>query len=131
MPFDYFIDKKRRLVVSTGTGVVTGAEIKAHQNRLLADPQFDSAFHQLIDLTRAAELTATVAEISSCAKRSVFSRDSKRAWVAAIPAIYGMGRLAVAHHEMSEVPSHAAAFQDIPSAMKWLGLDEPFLQQDH
>ena len=52
MPFDYFIDQERRLVITTGTGIVTGAEIKAHYERLLADPVFDNRFNQLIDLTK-------------------------------------------------------------------------------
>jgi hypothetical protein len=122
MPFDYVIDKARRVVFTTGTGIVTISEIYAHYERLLADPDFDRQYNQLLDFTRAKELTASVEEIASCARRTIFSPDSRRAWVASSPAIYGIGRLAVSHHELSASPSQACAFNDLSSAMEWLGL---------
>lgn len=122
MPLDYSIDKRRRLVVSTGSGIVTAEESRSHQQRLLADPEFDPSFNQLIDFTAATELRATAAELAPLARRSVFSPGSKRAWVASAPAIFGMGRLAATYHELSDTPSQVQVFSDMPTALDWLGL---------
>ncbi len=124
MPFTYLIDKERALVVSSGSGVVTYAELKSHQDRLLADANFNREFNQLLDLTGVTEFAVSADEITIIARRALFSPTSKRAWVASTPAIYGMGRLAIAHHEHTASPSHASAFYDLPSALEWLGFPQ-------
>jgi hypothetical protein len=124
LPLNYRIDKERRLVVSTGSGILTYAEMKTHQDRLLADPNFNQEFNQLIDLTQVTGVDAATEEITALARRAVFSPNSKRAWVASSPGIFGIGRLAIAHHEDTASPSHASAFYDLPSALEWLGLSE-------
>src|SRR5262249_38091832 len=114
--------KRRRLVVSTGSGIVTAEESRSHQQRLLADPAFDRSFNQLIDFTAVSELRASPPGLVPFCRRSVFSPDSKPAWVATAPAIFGMGRLAATHHELSDTPSQVQVFYDMPTALDWLGL---------
>jgi hypothetical protein len=43
----YKIDKERHLVMSTGAGVLTLPDLLAHQEKLLADPDFSPDFSQL------------------------------------------------------------------------------------
>ena len=40
MPAFYFIDKERRLVFSSGSGVLTLEDMLGHRSRLLKDPDF-------------------------------------------------------------------------------------------
>ena len=46
MPVRSVIDKNLRLVVTTEEGCVTFADMRANQDRLLDDPEFDPEFSQ-------------------------------------------------------------------------------------
>jgi hypothetical protein len=60
LPVSYKIDRKRRLVMTTWSGVLTEDEILAHQQQLVIDPDFDRSFSQVSDFTgvRAVEINA-------------------------------------------------------------------------
>ncbi len=117
------IDKERRLVISTGSEQLTFSQVKTHQDQLLNDPDFDPEFNQLIDLTAVTSLDISVDEAKIIARRKLFSFTSRRAFVAASPSIFGMGRVMEVYNEMSNVASQVRIFYDLPSALKWLGLD--------
>jgi len=120
MPLRYVIDKERRLVISTARDRVTFAEIKAHQDQLLQDSEFDPEFNQLIDTTAVTVLDVSVEEAKTLARRRMFSQTSRRAFLAVSPSIFGMGRLMeVYHHEQSQI----YVFYDLRSALKWLGVE--------
>jgi len=123
MPFSYVIDKKHRLVISTASGCVTFAEVIAHQDGLLREPDFSPELDQFLDATRLTTLDLSINEARTIARRPLFSRTSRRAWVSADPAIYGMGRLIAAYNELSNAASQIVLFYDLPSALKWLGLE--------
>jgi len=123
MPTRYGIDKECRLILTIGEGRVTFAEIRAHQDRLLSDPDFDASFSQLIDLTAAISLDISAGQARSIACRRIVSPDSRRAFVATAPAIFGMGRLMQAYNEMSEGRSEVHIFYDRDEALRWLGLE--------
>jgi hypothetical protein len=123
MPVRYVIEKERRLVISTGSDRVTFADLKAHQDQLVSDPDFNPEFNQLLDGIAVTALDVSVDEAKTLANRKVFSSTSLRAFVAPSPAIFGMGRLWTAYHEMSNAPSQVCVFYDLTSALKWLGLE--------
>jgi len=123
MPVRYAINKEQQLVVTTGSGHLTFAEAVAHQDQLLNDPDFNAEFNQLIDLTAVTSLDISVAEAKMIALRKLFSSRSRRACVSGNPSIFGMGRMMKVYHEMAEVVSLVHIFYDLPSALKWLGLD--------
>ena len=123
MPVRYVIDKEQQLVITTGSDRLTFAEIKAHQDQLLNDPDFNSEFNQLIDLRAATSLDLSVNEAKTIARRRLFSPTSRRAFVTANPTIFGMGRMMQAYNELSNVASQVRVFYDHPSALKWLGLE--------
>ena len=124
MPYRYVIDKERRLVVSTGWDCVTFAEAKSHQDQLLSDPDFNPEFNQIVDATAVTDLDLSVDEIRTIVNRRIFSPTSKRAFVANRPFVYGMGRMLTTYLEMSKAVSEALMFHDLPSALKWLGLQD-------
>ena len=114
------IDKKCRLVLTTGEGSVTLKEITSHQDRLLSDPDFDATFNQLIDATAITRLDLSAEEARQIALRVIFSSTSRRAFVASKPAIYGMGRLMEVYQERH---AQVHIFYDRDSALRWLGID--------
>ena len=123
MPCSYVIDKEKRLVISTAWGRVTLAEVMNHQDQLRADPAFDPNFNQLVDATAVDGIDASVEEVKRAANRRIFSTSALRAFVATNPEVFGIGRLLGAHLAMGRVPQQVHVFYDLPSALKWLGLD--------
>jgi len=126
MPFTYAIDSERRLVVSTGSGVLSTADILAHIDRLRTDPNFDPNFRQLMDFTEVTEAQLPSDEIRHLAQMTLFSSQSQRAIVVGgNPLFFGLARM----YEMSLHGSGIEAawiqvFEDLNSARRWLGLDD-------
>jgi len=123
MPLRYVIDKERLLVHTTGWDRLSFAQSKSYQDQLLNDPDFDPEFNQLVDLTALTGLGMSAEETKLLASRSGFSLTSRRAFVAPDPSVYGMSRLFETYNEMSNTPSQIRVFYDLPSALKWLGLE--------
>lgn len=124
MPCSYVIDRNKRLVITTARDRITFAEVMEHQDRLRADPAFNPDFNQLVDATEVTEVDATVDEVKRVANRRIFSPSSRRAFVATNPDVFGVGRLLGAHLAMGRSPQQVNIFYDLPSALRWLGLNE-------
>ena len=123
MPFSYVVYRENRLVVSTGSGLVSWEEIKSRQDQTKADPDFNPEFNQIVDLRSVTGFDMTSAQARQLARRMIFSLTSKRAFVAASPAVFGVGRMWEIFTEMSDNPSQIRVFYDLPSALKWLDLE--------
>jgi hypothetical protein len=67
------------MVMSTGSGAETIAEMLEHQRKLFKDPDFDPAFSQLIDFTHVTKLDATAADFQLLAEKSKFEHNARRA----------------------------------------------------
>jgi hypothetical protein len=93
MGFQYKIDKDKRLVETSGGGVFTKDHAIAHQQQLLADPDFEPSFYQLMDLTHVTAFEVSDADIRYLAERSVFSAESRRAIVVKTDEGYGLARM--------------------------------------
>lgn len=125
MPVDYVIAKERCLILSTGEGVVTFEEIKAHQDRLLADPERAPRFSQLIDMVAVQRLVWSIEEARLLASVVVLAPESRRAAVAREKSVYGMFRLMQAYHEAVPNHSHVGIFYTRDEAIQWLGTGHP------
>ena len=123
MPCRYIIDQENRLVISTAWDRLTFAEAKAHQDQLAIDPGFNPAFNQLIDATAVSTLEMTNDEAKSLVRRVIFSQESRRAFVAITPTIFGVGRLMGAHDEIARAPDRANVFSTRDAALEWLGAE--------
>jgi len=124
MPVQYVIHTGYRLVVTTGEGRVTFDEVRAHQDRLLNDPDFNPEFCQLMDGTSVADFALSANEIRRVVGRKLFSPMSRRALVVTNKFMYGMARMLSTYYEMSNVSSPMSIFHDRTSALKWLGIPE-------
>jgi hypothetical protein len=126
LPVAYTIDSERRLVITTGSGCITFAEVKAQYDQLLSDPAFRPEFNQLIDGTAITTLDLSVDEVMTIVQRKVFSPTSRRALVATRPAVFGVLRMAGTFHEVSNAAAaKICVFYDFASASEWLALTSP------
>ena len=82
MPAYFKIDKKRRLVMSTISGVFTLADGLSHQEKLLKDPDFAPSFSQLLDCTHVTKIELVPEDVRRLAQRAIFSSNSRRAILA-------------------------------------------------
>jgi hypothetical protein len=83
MPAFYHIDKTRKLVMSTASGVLTRNDLAGHMQRLLADPDFNPSFAQLADFSHLTALDFTADDVRDFARKDVFSPSSRRAFIVA------------------------------------------------
>jgi hypothetical protein len=93
MPVFYKIDKERRIVLSSGSGVLTLADAKAHQQRLSNDPDFDPCFSQIADFTQFSQFDLSSEDIRQMAEMSLFSPQSRRAFIVPNDFAFGLARM--------------------------------------
>jgi hypothetical protein len=124
MPFSYVVYKNHRLVISTGSGCVSWNEISERQHQTKTDLAFDPEFDQLVDLRAVTRFEMTSQQAGMLTRRTVFSSTSRRAFVTASPAVFGMSRMWQILTELSDKNQQIRVFSDLPSALKWLGLEE-------
>ena len=120
MNLKYSIDKQRRLIVTTAEGRVTFDDVRGHQDRLLADPDFDASFDQLIDATPATNFDISTDQARILAKRRILSPESRRAFVAIQPHIFGLGRMMEIYREGQGL-ADVYVFYSTDEALRWLG----------
>jgi hypothetical protein len=115
----YSIDKHQRLIVTTAEGCVTFDDARGHQDRLLVDPDFDPSFDQLIDTTHVTNIDISADEVRILASRRILSSESRRAFVATRPHIFGLGRMMeIFHEDLGYADVHV--FYSINEALEWL-----------
>jgi hypothetical protein len=93
MPEFYKIDKERRLVLTTGSGVFTLGTPFLTWTKLSKDPDFDPSFSQIADLTQVTRIELSADEIRRLAQRTIFSASSRRAFIAPDEVAFGIGRM--------------------------------------
>ena len=119
MPSSYKIDKENRLVISTGTGVLTMADALEHQKQLLKDPDFERSFFQLLDFTQVTDLELSAEEIRNLAQATVFSANSRRAFLVNSDLKFGLARMfAVFRETFGE--KGIRVFRNLDDALDWV-----------
>jgi hypothetical protein len=119
MKLQSFIDRPRRLIRTSAKGRVTFDDVKEHQDQLLADPDFDASFDQLIDTTTALKFEISADEARVLATRRILSPDSRRAFVATQPHIFGLARMMEIYREGLEY-AEVEVFYSMDEALTWL-----------
>jgi hypothetical protein len=119
MPAFYKIDKERRIVMSSGSGVLTIEDIIGHQERLLNDPDFDPSYSQLSDFTHLIKVELSSEDVRLAARKNIFLPHSRRAMVVKNDVQYGMARMFEIHRELAgEVGIRV--FRTIDEALGWV-----------
>ena len=114
-------------MVTIEEGRVTFEDMRANQDRLLADPDFDPTFNQLSDASLATNTDLIADNIRTLYKRKVFSTTSRRAVIAPNSFTYGMARMIETYSDLSENSSRVVVFRDRASALRWLSIPEDCL----
>jgi hypothetical protein len=124
MPAFYTIDKARKLVTSSGTGLLTVAEMMDHQDRLLKDPDFDPSYSQLIDFSNIAEHNILPQDMRTMATRNVFSATSRRAIVVQDDLQYGLARMFEIYRDLAG-ETGIRVFRNMDEALSWIFATSP------
>jgi hypothetical protein len=115
----YKIDKERKLVLSSGTGVLTKEDILGHMDRLSKDPDFDPNFSQVSDFTQITVLEIGPEDVRQLAQRNVFSPRSRRAFVVKDDLQFGLARMFEIHRDLSG-ETGIRVFRTFDEAMDWI-----------
>ena len=118
-PAFYKIDKKRRMVLSTGAGVLTRKDLDEHQERLAKDQDFDPGFSQLMDFLQVTKIEVTPSDVRVSAERSVFSPSSRRAILVKDDLAFGLARMFQIHRELKGEQG-IRVFRELDAALDWL-----------
>jgi hypothetical protein len=119
MPATYKIDKERKLVISSGSGVLSGDDLMGHQQRLSNDPDFDPSFSQLADFTQVTRVDLTPEDVRLAAEKNIFSSQSRRAMLVTDDFQYGLARMFEIHREFAGEKG-IRVFRKIEEALDWV-----------
>lgn len=119
MPAFYKIDKERRLVLTTGSGVYTLADAVSHMDKLSNDPDFDPNFSQIVDFTQVTRIELSADEIRRLAQRTIFSASARRAFIAPDEVSFGIGRMFETLRSL-EGEKGIGVFRTLEEALDWV-----------
>ncbi len=119
MPISYEVDKQRRLVVCTASGVVTAGDVMEFHERIVKDNDFNSSFSQLVDCTAITKTNISPKGMRALAEESSFSTDSRRAFVADSPLGFGLSRVYEIVRSL-QGDKHIRVFRNRADALTWL-----------
>ncbi|MDP6407010.1 MAG: hypothetical protein QF797_17585, partial [Alphaproteobacteria bacterium] len=118
MPARYRIDKVRRTIFSTGSGILTQNDLQDHRNRLLDDPDFDPSYNHLYDFSGATELKLSMGFVRDFARQRVRSETTRIAIVAPKDVFFGGVRAYQAWHDT--MSGEINVFRSMDAARRWL-----------
>jgi hypothetical protein len=118
MPASHKIDKERNLVMSYALGVLNMEVILQHRSGLLADPEFDPSFSQLLDLTQVTKFDLTADDLRKLASQDLFSPKSRRAFLVPVDVGFGFSRM---YEIISETAGQQGirVFRNLQEALAW------------
>jgi hypothetical protein len=115
----YTIDKERRLVLSSGAGVLTKEDLWGHMERLSKDPDFNPDFCQVLDFTQITELEVVPEDVRQLAQRNIYSPRSRRAFVVKDDLQFGLARMFEIYRELNG-EAGIRVFRTFDEAMDWI-----------
>jgi hypothetical protein len=122
MSWHYKIDVPGRLVNVQVDGILCDADLVDGDSALRNDPEFDPAFYQLLDLSKADGSEVTADGVRALASRPpLFSSSARRALVVRSDLGFGMSRMFELLREGKS--GEVRVFRDIDEARAWLDLD--------
>lgn len=123
MCISYEIDKDKRLVVCTASGMITADDVLEFHEQLVKDEDFDPNFSQLVDCTAIVTTDVTPGRMWVLAEQSPFSLGSRRALVADSPLGFGLSRVYQIVRNLKG-DKHIRVFKNRTDALKWLLQEE-------
>jgi len=68
------------------------ADAVSHMEKLSKDPDFEPTFSQIADFMNVTRVELSGDDIHRLAQKTIFSADSRRAFIAPNETVFGMGR---------------------------------------
>src|SRR5690348_7200729 len=118
MPLTVTVDKKRSLIITHGSGVLTLDDVASARAQLRANPDFDPGFYELFDVRDVTEARLTGAEMARVAASSVLAPGVCRAFVIANQKQNGLARMFSGFAEPYD--QRVDIFRDMTVAEAWL-----------
>ena len=119
MPFTVQIDPIRRRCTIRYEGRVTAADFESARAEILAHPDFDPDFDELVDHSRSNGMAVPAEAVRELAtKPPIYHPSSRRALVAPSAAGFGMGRMYELLREGKA--GDIRVFREADEAMRWL-----------
>jgi hypothetical protein len=119
VPAFYKIAKDLRLVLSTASGIFTVGDVLAHQDQILADPDFNPSYSQLLDLTHVTKMDLSAEDICKLAERDIFLPASSRAILVTTDLGEGLARLFKILREHAG-EQRIRIFRNLDEALEWV-----------
>jgi hypothetical protein len=119
MPAFYKIDKPHKVVLSTASGVFDLPAALAHQDQLLADPDFDPTYSQLLDFTHVSKVKLDADDVHKLAERAVFWQCSRRALLIRSDMEQGFAKMFQMLRENAGEKG-IRAFRNLDEALAWI-----------
>lgn len=129
MPIDYRIDHARRLVVATGHGTLTDADVFGFQREVWSRPDV-AGYDELVDVSRVEKVVLPsadrVRELAELAvAMDVPSSPSRFAIVAPSDLTFGLGRMYETYRGLAGGGTkQVGVFRTLDEALTFLGLDD-------
>ena len=122
MPADFFIDAEKGMVFSMARGEFSCADALDHMDRLTRHPAFKPGFNQLMDFRLATTSTLTHGDVVMLAERTIFSPQSRRAFVVSADWQFGYSRMFGTLRD-GKGETGIMTFRDVKDALAWLSLE--------
>lgn len=119
MPAFYKIDRERRLVLSTASGVLSLSDALSHMEKLSKDLDFDPRYSQIADFTQVTKIQLSAQDIHDLARRSIFSTQSRRAFIVPNDVAYGLARMFEMLRE-NQGETGIGIFRSLEDALDWV-----------
>jgi hypothetical protein len=119
VPAFYKIDKERRLVTSSGTGLLTKEDVLGHMDRISKDPDFDPNFSQLMDFRQITGVEFGPEDVRQFAARNIFSPHARRAMLVKDDLQFGLARMFEIHRELNG-ETGINVFRNYEEAVDWI-----------
>jgi hypothetical protein len=117
------IDIERRLVTSSFSGRIDDKELLRLRSLVLAQPDFDSTFSEIVDFTEATGGDVSEAALMKHAGQTIYQVTSKHVFVCPDDFWFGMARMFQVHTERAR--PNFAVVRSLKEAYKELGLKFP------
>jgi hypothetical protein len=119
MPAFYKIDRQRKLVMSTASGVLTTDDLTKHMQRLSQDPEFDPGFSQLADFTHVTQLEVSEADVRRFAQQNIFAQDARRAFIVRDDATFELAKMFALLREVAGERG-VRVFRSLDEGLDWI-----------
>jgi len=90
-----------------------------HMEQLLNDPDFDPKFSQLADFSEVSRFDLTGDDVRELANKTVFSPQSRRAFIARGDLAFGLGRMFETLRDLKG-ESGICIFREKEDALNWV-----------